>query len=184
MNSFKITKLKKVDAVKLRTLLFKIFTYLSDRYYPAEIIKNNKEYYSLDLIRDHILGSDKIEAFGCWDDKKLTGFAWVTRFDSGLAYVDWIGVEKFYHRKGIFTKLMKKLEGAAKKWKAHKIYLYTYIKNKPAIEGYIKLGYRIEGVLKNHFWGGNFIVMGKDLRKIKFKGKINKFPDYPVGIRH
>jgi RimJ/RimL family protein N-acetyltransferase len=80
--------------------------------------------------------------------------------------------------KGVFSRLMQAMKAQMRRERVFKICFYVSAKNIPAIKRYVKLGYAIEGVHRNHFYGWDFISMGKILTRKRWRGKIAEQPDF------
>ena len=160
--NIKIRKVGNKDWTKLYTLLNKVFYYLEDKYYPKKFIKSQKDIYTQEKIKE-ITKNEKYLSLGCFHNKELIAFS-IGYFMpiSYLFYLEWIGIHPKYMRQGLFSRLLKTLEKrVVENFGAHKIYLYTSLKNIPAINGYLKNGYNIEGILPKHFQGIDFCIIGK-----------------------
>lgn len=106
-----------------------------------------------------------------WQPKKYTLVAkehgeicGTARFhtQSGVLYVSQIIVAENRRQSGIGGLLMKKIEGVAKKKRAHKIYFHTG-KNWGAAKFYRKLGYRKTAELRRHYGKVDFVIFTKFL---------------------
>jgi RimJ/RimL family protein N-acetyltransferase len=73
---------------------------------------------------------------------------------------------------------MQALEANMRREHILKICFYVSARNIPAIKRYMNLGYTIEGVHRNHFFGWDFVSMGKILMRKRWRGRINKQPDF------
>lgn len=175
-NKFEFRELASEDSGSLHDLLMKVFDYLSDLYYPKQLIEDWRKQFTQKRLNE-ILISNLSFAYGCFEGNKLIGFIWGF-YEYRTFFVDWLGVDPGCFRKGIMSRLLKLVEIDAKKERIYKIYFNTYIKNIPAISVYLKNGYKIEGVHRNHWDGGDYIAFGKIIRKAKFSGKINSQQDF------
>lgn len=82
------------------------------------------------------------------------------KYESGAIYISTIMISEKSRGKGIGEGLMKKVEEWGKKMKAHKIWLNTGI-DWEARKFYEKLGYKVEGKLKNHYFNKDFVIYSK-----------------------
>jgi GNAT superfamily N-acetyltransferase len=122
-------------------------------------------------------------ALGAYRKTRLVGFLWGYRSDvDGTFSVDWAVVRPSVVGTGVFSALMRALERRLKREHVFKCYFYTSIKNIPAIKRYLKLGYTIEGVHRNHFFGWDFISVGKILNRRRWKGDITRQPDFTLPV--
>jgi ribosomal protein S18 acetylase RimI-like enzyme len=145
--------------------------------YPAEVMLNAKAYYTHERLEKVLFGSRSI-ALGGYINDRLVGCVWgyFSELD-GIFSIEWAVVISEVIGKGVFSRLMVALEDALEEKGAFKIILYASNKNISAIRRYEKLGYTIEGVHPNHFFGWNFVSMGKILTHKTWHGEIMKQPD-------
>ena len=175
-----IKKISTKDVKKLEKLLLKTFDFLSDRYYSKESMKAQKIIYTEENLTKG-LALDNHFSFGLFDKNNLIGFIFGSFHKiTNLAYVDWLGVDEKWMKKGLLKRLLSKVETEAKKRKFHKVFFYTSRKNIPAVKGYLKNNYLIEGVLDKHYWGMDFLFFGKVLINKKISGKYSTYPDFEV----
>jgi ribosomal protein S18 acetylase RimI-like enzyme len=85
----------------------------------------------------------------------------------GVGRIDWIAVAPEYQRQGIGRKLMKAVEGQMKGRGCHKMTLYVFDSQIPALGLYLNWGMIPEATLKEHHWGDDYVVMSKwlDMRR-------------------
>ncbi len=176
-----IRKLKKEDAKPLLRLLYRVVNPLADRAYPAEFIAGMRGVYTEAVLTRKITSRDGA-VFGAFEKEKMVGFVIAGPMSQGLYYVEWVGVLPALRRKGLLGRLLRTVEVPAKRAKCHKIYLYTSAKNIPAARAYLKHGYRAEGLLRDHFLGGDFLIFGKTLSKRRFSKKYASRPEFPVRV--
>ena len=79
----------------------------------------------------------------------------------GVGRIDWMAVAPELHRQGIGKKLVAAVESQMRQSGCHKITLYISHGQTPAIGLYLNWGMVPEGNLKNHEWGGDYVVMSK-----------------------
>jgi GNAT superfamily N-acetyltransferase len=151
---------------------------MSGKFYPSEVIEQLHGHYSIERLERLLLGSQSI-ALGVYIDGLLVGCTWgsASAFD-GIFSVEWVVVRLDMIGKGVFSQLLTALEHLLRSKGTFKLFLYVSIKNIPAIERYIKLGYGIEGLHRDHFFGWDFLSMGKVLIHKHWNGEIAKQPDF------
>jgi GNAT superfamily N-acetyltransferase len=166
------------DIPAVQRILFDAFAMMSGTFYPSEIIEQLHNHYSVERLERLLTGSRSI-ALGAYIDGVLVGCTWgsMSTFD-GIFSVEWAVVRLDMIGKGVFSQLLTALEQPLKLKGTFKMFLYASIKNVPAIERYIKLGYSIEGVHRNHFFGWDFVSMGKVLTHKHWNGEIANQPDF------
>jgi len=164
------------DLTDVQRLLRETFTAVSEKTYPAEIMEYSREYYTIERLTRRLLSPHAI-ALGAFSDGELTGCAWGALYEDGVLSVEWAVVRGDMVGKGIFSRLLTELEDRGRSKGAFKAFLYASIKNAPAVRRYLKLGYSVEGVHRNHFFGWDFVSMGKILAKKDHRGNITMQPD-------
>jgi len=164
----------------VQRILFDAFAMMSGKFYPSEIIERLYDHYSLERLERLLTGPRSI-ALGAYIDEVLVGCTWgsLSNFD-GIFSVEWAVVHLDMIGKGVFSQLLTALEQLLKSKAVFKMFLYASVKNIPAIERYIKLGYRVEGLHRDHFFGWDFVGMGKVLTRKQWDGEITKQPDFPA----
>lgn len=80
------------------------------------------------------------------------------KVEAGVGYISTLIVARNKRQIGVGTALMEKAKLIALKQGAHKIYLQTG-KNWESVGFYKKLGYKITGELKNHYFHEDFIEL-------------------------
>lgn len=78
----------------------------------------------------------------------------------GVGTVNWLYVLPEYRKKGIARKMLSKVEKEFLQKGCHKLVVTSEI----ASGFYRKIGYKKEGVLKNHWWGEDFYIFSKFLK--------------------
>ncbi|MEX2028521.1 MAG: GNAT family N-acetyltransferase [Candidatus Curtissbacteria bacterium] len=84
----------------------------------------------------------------------------MVEYEVGVLYIGDLLVSHKHRHKGIGKELMEKAEELAKELKAHKIYLETG-KDWEAEKFYTALGFKPEGILKNHNMHADFVIYSK-----------------------
>lgn len=161
----------------IETLLQDYFHMGARESYPRELIREFIARYCGAMLEKMILSSETI-ALGAFQENELIGCGWgYLSHPDGVFSIDWSVVRPDVIGTGIFSQIMKVLEAEAEKRGAWKIFLYTSIKNRAAVNRYQKLGFTVEGVHPNHYFGWDFISMGKVLIRRKWDGPIMEQPD-------
>jgi ribosomal protein S18 acetylase RimI-like enzyme len=173
-------KLKKKDVLQLHDLLDQTFLFLKDRYYPSKIIEIFQKQHNIADLEKRV-SNPRAVAYGLFIKNELIGFIWGLVSSSGILNGEWAAVNHKYQGKGYFQKLMIAVEKEAKKRGVYKIAFYASVKNIPAIERYLKIGYEIEGTHRNHFNGWDYYSLGKIITTKKWRGSIIKQKNYVSG---
>ena len=78
----------------------------------------------------------------------------------GVGIVNWLYVLPEYRKEGIARKMLSKVEKIFLQRGCHKLVVTSEI----ASDFYRKIGYKKEGLLKNHWWGKDFYIFSKVLK--------------------
>jgi ribosomal protein S18 acetylase RimI-like enzyme len=81
---------------------------------------------------------------------EIVGYLLVSRPNAGIAFGDWLAVDKEFQKKGIATSLLSMWEKDVLAYGGHNIYLWTYEHN---IDFYKKRGF-VQGGFLPKGWGG------------------------------
>jgi len=79
----------------------------------------------------------------------------------GVGVVNWLYVLPEYRKNGLAGKMLSKVEKEFLQKDCHKLVVTTEI----ASGFYRKIGYKKEGLLKNHWWGKDFYIFSRVLKK-------------------
>ena len=107
------------------------------------------------------LNKDRIILTGCNREGNIIGVLLGALNLDGVGTVNWLFVLPEYRKKGIARKMLSMVEKDFLKRGCHKLVVTSEI----ASEFYRKIGYEREGLLKNHWWGKNFYIFSKVLKK-------------------
>lgn len=171
-----IRRLTRPHITAVQKLLMLALSKGRDRYYPQELVKAYRSMYTVADLERRVL-SHKAVAFGAFQQGMLVGFLWGSMSAAGDFYAEWGVVHPSVRRRGIFTKLLATVESEVAKHRAYKFWFYVSSKNIPALRCYVKAGYKIEGLHPNHFFGWNFVTVGKILRRKRWPTKITRQQD-------
>ena len=175
-----VQKLNGEDAEALHSLLSRVFGEIEGHSYPAELIAPQREAYSLKNIKERVADPNSV-LLGAFEEGALLGFAIGRDSEDGVFLLQWIGVEPAARRKGVMRKLMEALESELVLRQSFKIFLMASVKDKAAIERFLSMGYRIEGVHPNHSYGWDFISFGKPIVVKKWEDPAAAEPDFDIG---
>ena len=164
------------DLPAIQLLLRETFSLISEKTYPAEVVEHAHGYYTLDRLERKLFGPHSL-ALGAYLGEELVGCAWGSLYEDGVLSVEWAIVHSELIGTGVFSRLIMQLENHCREKGAYKVFLYASMKNVPAIRRYQKLGYEIEGVHRNHFFGWDFVSLGKVLNRKNQEGAITTQPD-------
>lgn len=136
--------------------LFKMFSSMSD-----EALEWSMAPYTMDVIQKWIGNIQNLIPLIAEYDKRIVGYAAIYKFPhqrrKGVGdYV--IYLHQDFHNVGLGTAMTKKVLQLAKAQKMHKIELSVIADNKNAVQLYKNVGFQIEGVGKDSFYGrdGNY----------------------------
>ena len=149
--------LKKRDAANFSRLARGVIA--ATDYYSKTAKRHEAANYRAEKVVEKLLGRKYLHLCAKLEGK-MVGFC-DGYFDLGIFWVDWIGVEKGFRRKGIATRMLKFLEKKLKRGKAHKIWFDSRISNRESIGLFKKLGYRKIAFLRNHWYGQDFYLWEK-----------------------
>lgn len=173
-----IKPLRPEEAGDALSVLHESWKVMVGKSYPREIIRAMDRFYTRERL-ERLLANPDRRTLGAWSHGRLLGCLWGYQSPiDGTFSLDWVVVRKDVVGEGVFSRLLKKVERQLRKENVLKIILFASNKNIPAIRRYLKLGYAIEGVHPNHFFGWTFLSLGKVLVRKHWKGRITRLPDF------
>jgi ribosomal protein S18 acetylase RimI-like enzyme len=107
-----------------------------------------------------------------FDRSKVVGYLFTARSLAGVAFADWLGVDKDYQGRGIATKLLSLWQEVALEEGAHALQLWTSKKN---IGFYEKQGFTNGGLFPKSWHGLDSYLMYKILREPEEKNFLKKY---------
>ncbi len=148
--SMRIRKGKLQDAKELSVLRKATIRTINNKdYTPAQIARWSKRWYTKDFVKIH----DQLLLFVAVEGGKIIGYAEIMKErpeEMGGLYVN-----KDFVRKGVGTKLMKKIHGVVQKMGVHRFSLRSSITAK---DFYEKLGYRVIALKMNRRTGNEYLM--------------------------
>lgn len=155
-----IRKANLPDADKIHKILRQAFKKLEGRGYSTQAIEkaiaDSKEIKRRMRLGGHVLVAElNSEIIGT-----VTGFE-----EHQSMHVCSLAVHPAYQNHRVAHQLMKRLETIARKRCCWKLFLHTAWAMKEAIQLYEDLGYVKEGYLRKHFYGEDFIVFSKFIKR-------------------
>lgn len=153
----KIGPLGKKDAKEFSGLARRIIS--ATDYYSKTAKEHECKNYNAEKVLEKLLGRKYLHLCAKLGGK-MVGFL-DGYFDLGVFWVDWIGVERGFRRKGIATEMLKFLEKKLKRGKAHKVWFDSRTNNRESIGLFRKMGYKKIAFLKNHWYGQDFYLWEK-----------------------
>ncbi len=136
--------------------------------YKTATIKEYKEkVYGTRFFREFIT-APKHALLGAFDGKNLIGIAAIKVDMGGVAYLEWIVVDKEYRGKGIGCSLISAVEKWTLSRKCHYLHLLTESKNNRE-HFYPNRGFTLLGVHKNSWFGEDEYMFAKNLRPTAFR---------------
>ncbi len=94
------------------------------------------------------------------ENSKVIGFCY-GYFEAGIFWLDWIGVDKEFRRKGIATCMIRFVENRLKRRRIHKIWNDSRTNNKEAVELFKKLGFKRLVSIRKHWYKQDFYLWQK-----------------------
>lgn len=138
----------------LITSIIQSLDYYNERARTEEVNK-----YSPSKLTDSII-EDPDSILVARDDSGVLGFC-ISRYDDGVIWLAWFGVNPVCRQKGIGSQLLVALDETLPKRRAHKIWCDTRTENLTAQGVLRKAGYSKIGTLKNHWYGQDFFLWEK-----------------------
>lgn len=135
-------------------------------YYNRLSKRSESEKWSLEVLRAKLRG-DAYSILVAHDENEILGFAF-TRFDDYLIWIEWFGVDPASRRSGVGSALVQEVVRTAPERKAHKVWCDTRSNNTPAKSTFRKNGFRELVLLKNHWYGEDYILWERPLLRGKF----------------
>ena len=90
----------------------------------------------------------------------IIGFC-ISRYDDGLIWISWFGVNKAYRRQKIATALLSAVERTVVERGCHKIWCDSRTNNKPSMNILTTRQYQQICTVRNHWYGLDFILWEK-----------------------
>jgi ribosomal protein S18 acetylase RimI-like enzyme len=139
-------------------------------YYNRLAKQNESKKWSLRTLRTK-LRDDAYSILVAHDEHGILGFAF-TRFDDYLIWIEWFGVDPKSRRDGVGSALIQELVRTASMRNAHKVWCDTRSNNVPAKSTFRKNGFRELVELKDHWYGEDYILWERSLRKCLSRGPV------------
>lgn len=160
-----IRKMRPADCKAVANFCERMMRWMQERYldgtYPVEAMEFDIRNHSAERLAADMKSPDFF-GFLALHDGHVCGIAQGQVYGkSGLAKVTWVAVDPDHQHEGMGIRLMTAVEEHLRKRGCHKIFLNTLPSLIPAIRLYMKFGLLPEAYLRKHWWGVDFIVMGK-----------------------
>ncbi|MFQ5832453.1 MAG: GNAT family N-acetyltransferase [Candidatus Thorarchaeota archaeon] len=153
-----VSEASPADSYDIREVLEQAFQGLEERGYPSAAIEAaiiDVASIRLRLLSGHIVLVARV-------NDSIVGT--VTGIQEHMSmHLKSFAVRPAFQRNGIGTLLVNTLESMASKRGCRKVFLFTAWPMIEAARLYLKLGYRLEGYLPNHFYGEDFAIFGKSM---------------------
>jgi len=161
-DSLIIRPMKPTEATPVAALFKKIVSSL--RYYNLRARKNEVERYTALNLKVKI-AQDKRSVLVAYDGYDLVGFCF-SRWDDFTVWLEWFGVNPESRRKGVGRALLSALEKTLPRRKAHKVWCDCRTSNLKSKKILSSSGYKIIGVVRNHWYGQDFILWHKIIKSL------------------
>lgn len=102
-------------------------------------------------------------------DGELAGFIWgsaMKRDESGVYWMNWIGVSIKFRRRGIARALMSDLERRLRKLGYHKIWFNIDPQNNRSQKTFRSFGFHKIALIRHHWYGLDAMIWNKELQKV------------------
>lgn len=134
-------------------------------YYNSMARKGERSKYTVRDLRTK-LRNDKYSVVVARDKSGLLGFAF-SHFDDYLIWIDWLAVNPTSRRLGVGSLIIRKVIKTSSERRAHKIWCDTRSTNEPAKLTLRKNGFREIAVVRNHWYGQDFILWERPVQTAK-----------------
>jgi ribosomal protein S18 acetylase RimI-like enzyme len=134
-----------------------------DHYSPNSINYTVEVDYGPKWMRGQ-LKKNKKQVYLSYDKDKITGYLFVSRSIAGVAFADWLAVDKPYQKKGIASNLLALWEKREIKAGAHSLFLWTTKNNLIFYQG---RGFKVGGDFPNAWHGVHTFLIYKNLMEPK-----------------
>ena len=153
----KIEFLKEKDINNLSNLAKRII-YRTSYYSPLSKKEESKKFYPNNL-KSKLKSKENLYLIAK-ERNKIIGFL-SGHYDVDTFWLDWIGIDKKFRRRGISVQLYYRLERKLKKSKVHKIWGDSRTNNKESIPLLTKLKFKKITLIKKHWYKHDFYLWEK-----------------------
>ncbi len=153
----KIEKLQSKDARVYRKITVQAISDVPK--YSQKARESEQRHYSVQKIKQRLKNKSDFFLVAKKDNKVIgvvCGFLY-----AGVAWIEWIGIERRTRRLGLAKKLLRALEKELRNKKIHKIWANIDVKNIASRQLFIKSGYRLVGRVKKHWYRLDSILVDK-----------------------
>lgn len=128
--------------------------------YEKRVVRGYQKMADKKFFRERI-NKDGI-IFGTFDNKKLIGVIAMRKEGGGVAFIDWLVVDRNHRRSGVGSKLL----AAAEKWLLqHKFHcIYLYVESQKKIDFYKNRGLEYVGKMRKAWFGADEYMLQKILK--------------------
>jgi ribosomal protein S18 acetylase RimI-like enzyme len=158
-----------------------IFATLDEASFPRQVMEESAEAYTVENLKKRAFGRRSF-AVGAFENGALVGFAWGWAGKERVFTLDWIGVQESHRRRGTGAAMLTLVEEYARRNKLYKISLFASAYATREVLLYIRRGYSIEGIHENHYYGWDFVSLGKVLTRPAWRVRTMSVrrPDRPL----
>ncbi len=153
----KIGYLKRSEVEKLSNLAKEIISRVP--YYSKEAKIQEIKGFSAEHLR-HKIGDKNNLYILAKENHKIVGFCY-GYFEAGTFWLEWIGVDKEFRRKGIATYMIRFVANKLKRRGIHKVWNDSRVNNKEALGLFRKLGFKRLVSIKKHWYKQDFYLWQK-----------------------
>jgi ribosomal protein S18 acetylase RimI-like enzyme len=156
-NLIKVGQMKRSEAPAASQLIRRVISRLN--YYNARARREElAKYTHAHLLRMQSEDSDSILVAHIGEC--LAGFC-LSRYDDGVIWLSWFGVDGVWRQKGIGTALLEALESTVRCRKCHKMWCDTRTVNLKSQKSLKKAGFKRICELERHCYGQDFYLWQK-----------------------
>ncbi len=153
----KIGYLKENEVEKLSNLAKGIISKVP--YYSKEAKKQEIKGFSAEHLRQKIGDKNNLYILAK-ENHNIVGFCY-GYFEAGTFWLEWIGVDKEFRRKGIATNMIRFAANKLKRRGIHKVWNDSRTSNKEAVGMFKKLGFKRLVSIKKHWYKQDFYLWQK-----------------------
>lgn len=159
----KISRLKNDQVVEFSELIKKTIKKLD--FYNERAVNDFLESFSAEALRGE-LNNKRSFLLSANHDGKIVGFFCADiNPTTGIAFIDWVGIDEDFQKQGIATKMLEYfVDYSRKNKKIHKIVCNIAPANKKSIYLFKKNDFKKHVCFKNHWYGLDFFQYCKELR--------------------
>lgn len=155
----RVERLDLRDAERVAGLMREVILALP--FYSDEARRAETGKYTADALREAAAG-DPDAVLVARAGERCVGFC-VSRYDDGLIWLSWFGVDPQWRGRGVADMLLAGLEAATRARGIHKIWCDSRTTNLPSRRVLARAGFQEICTLARHWYGQDFVLLEKSL---------------------